>query len=280
MSDNEIRILGFGARQESKKDIEPPKTKKWLWIILLFIAIGTVLVFIFIASHKLIYKKSAESSTTDTLSEETIKSNVRTKCVITKKDTTINDIPLTVIIPQGGKVSIHIGQLPQNDKSIVLAAQAADIREDNDLPTGAFVYNGELISKGHSKYGFCAIIGNSITLGRKNETPLFEKAIEENGCFFRQYSLVSNGLLMDIPPKGKAMRRALCLYNNDIVVIETKDKESYHDFSQSLVDLGVKEGLSLVGGDGHIMYRLSGETIIEGSPLKEKKESENYIIWR
>ena len=37
----------------------------------------------------------------------------------------------------------HVGKLDQNDKSIILAMQAADIRKDNGKIVGACVYNGD-----------------------------------------------------------------------------------------------------------------------------------------
>ena len=41
-----------------------------------------------------------------------------------------------------------------------------------------------------------------------------EVLVEQNGYFFRQYSIVSNGTLIPIPPKGKSQRRAICLKDN------------------------------------------------------------------
>lgn len=58
-----------------------------------------------------------------------------------------------------------------------------------------------------------------------------EVLVEQNGYFFRQYSIVSNGTLIPIPPKGKSQRRALCLKDNVFMIIESVTSESYHDFA-------------------------------------------------
>ena len=48
-----------------------------------------------------------------------------------KKDTIINDIPLTIFIPHNAKAELYLRTPDINDTSIVFCAQAADIRKDN-----------------------------------------------------------------------------------------------------------------------------------------------------
>lgn len=198
------------------------------------------------------------------------------------EETVVNDVPLRIYTPEGGKIELTMERPSTDDKNLLLAAQAADVRSDIDAPAGAFVLHGELISKGHSKLGFCAILGNRITLGFARETPEFETAIEQDGYFFRHYSLVCQGNIVQVPAKGKAMRRALCFINDKVSIIECTDRESYQDFSQALVDLGCKEAVALVGGDALLYYYddVSGQVLRRGYSAKQIKQSENYIVWR
>ena len=46
-------------------------------------------------------------------------------------DTLINDIPIKIFIPHNAELSLHIGRLNKEDKSVIYAAQAADVRADN-----------------------------------------------------------------------------------------------------------------------------------------------------
>lgn len=65
--------------------------------------------------------------------------------------------------------------------------------------------------------------------------------------------------------------------NKDI----TQDEESFHDFSQALVDLGVEEAISLVDGASLMQYKnADGETVKQGVPYKKRYSSENFLIWR
>ena len=173
-----------------------------------------------------------------------------------------------------------VGNLPYDDKSIILAAQAADYRADNGQISGAFVYRGELLSRGHPKYGFCAIIGDKLTMGMSPETPLFERAVEQEGYFFRQFSLVHDGQLGETLPKGKAIRRALCYHQQAIVVVESVDRESLHDFSQALLDMGVQEAIALVGSVQLPLYEDEQGNRITNALEHWEKAQETYIVWR
>ena len=117
----------------------------------------------------------------------------------------INDITLDIYIPHHGIPSLSVGAPDINDGSVILATQAADIRADNGKIVGAFVLKGKPLSWGLSKKGFCGIIDGEITVGVADNSPLFEKATETGGYFFRQFPLVDNGQLVENEYKGKAV---------------------------------------------------------------------------
>lgn len=290
MSDFEIRVLGkFLAEEANETDNghepdnhEPDKPRfNWFMLIIILAIIAALCTFIF---HNQTDRDSKLVDTlninTENLSVESVKESASTgPAYVVESDTVINDIPLRLLIPVGGKMDLYVGKHPQ--KGVILAAHAADMRGDTYEPTGAFVYKGEIISKGHSKYGFCAIIDGEVTIGRQTETPLYERAIEQNGSFFRQYSLVSGGKMMIIPPKGKAIRRALCLKDGKFMIVETRLPESYLDLSQALADMNVAEALALCGSNAAVSWTdEEGVSHHEGGVFPDKYQYENYIIWK
>ena len=148
---------------------------------------------------------------------------------------------------------------------------------------GAFVLKGELLSRGVAKKGFCAILDGKIQLGMAPSTPLFEETTNQDGYFFRQYPLVSNGRMVENKPKNKAVRHALCELEGRVVVVSSLDNESFHDFAQSLVDLGVQNAISLVGADAYGFFR-TRETGFSswGTDVHRWKDAENvnFVGWR
>ena len=202
------------------------------------------------------------------------------------RDTLINDVPLRIYIPHNAEMSLHVGRMDREDESIIYAAQAADIRADNGDIVGAFVLKGEPLAWGLSKKGYCASINGKVTVGVAENSPLFEQATEEGGYFFRQYPLVANGQLIDNEPKGKTIRRAICDRQGEIFMVESGTRESFHDFSQALVDLGVDQAIYLVGStafgwavdESGTVYEFGEDNYYTGRRKMPKNTS--YIVWR
>ena len=201
------------------------------------------------------------------------------------RDTLINDIPIRIFIPHNAEMSLHIGRMDKEDKSIIYAAQAADVRADNGGIVGAFVLNGEPKAWGLSKKGFCASIDGKVTIGVADNTSLFEEATMHNGYFFRQYPLVKDGQVIDNEPKGKSIRRAICDRQGEIFMVETGSIESFHDFAQALADLGVDQAVYLVGSSAYgwavdeagTTHEFGEDNYYTGRRRMPKNTS--YIVW-
>lgn len=193
----------------------------------------------------------------------------------------VNDVPIKIFDPGNAAPKLHVGKLETSDSHIILACQAADIREDNGGIVGAFIDNGTIISKGLSKVGFVAIINGKIKIGAELNSPYFEEAIQTNGSFFRQYALVKDGMLIENNLNNKSIRRAVCELNGSIIVAETESRESFHDFSQALIDYGVQNAVYLVGGtSSHGFCRLNSETLNEwGNSKYNNEKNVTYIVW-
>ena len=183
-------------------------------------------------------------------------------------------------------MSLHVGRLNQQDTTIVYAAQAADIRRDNGKIVGAFVLKGEPLAWGLSKKGFCAAIDGKVMVGVADNSPLFEEATERGGYFFRQYPLVKDGVLVENEPKNKSERRAICDRQGEIFMVESQTKESFHDFAQALVDLGVDQAIYLVGSnaygwavDEHGERHDFGEENYYTGRYRMPANT-NYIVWK
>lgn len=201
-------------------------------------------------------------------------------------DTVINDVPLTIFIPHNAELTLHLGKINKSDSSIIYAAQAADVRADNGGIVGAFVINGEPRAWGLSKSGYCASINGKVTVGVAANSPLFEEATEKGGYFFRQYPLVSNRQIVENDSKGKSVRRAICDRLGEIFMVESGSIESFHDFSQALVDLGVDQAVYLVGSsaygwavdaDGEV-HEFGEENVYSGR--RRSPKNINYIVWK
>lgn len=282
IKDNEIRIIGNAGQS-----VESPRKPTWWRWLLWTICILVWLILAFVVFYVLKGGSRPKHADTEAVVIEsapvapTLDKDEPADVLVS--DTVINDVPLCILTPVNAVPELSLGIPDTTDESLVLGLQAADIRADNGGIVGAFVLKGELLSRGVAKKGFCAILDGKIQLGMAPSTPLFEETTNQDGYFFRQYPLVSNGRMVENKPKNKAVRHALCELEGRVVVVSSLDNESFHDFAQSLVDLGVQNAISLVGADAYGFFR-TRETGFSswGTDVHRWKDAENvnFVMWR
>ena len=283
--DDEIRVIG---------EEKPPKPQGWKWLLLLLAGIIVGIIIWQMWPSELtspvenpeqgVFEPSNEVVETTTVKMPLAKAEETGQGFVEIADTTINDIPMRLYIPRSVSMSLCVGNIDRNDQSIIFAAQAADIRADNGGIVGAFVLEGEPKAWGLSKKGYCAIINDAVTVGVADNSPLFEEATEKGGYFFRQFPLVDKGKLVENELKGKAVRRALCDRAGEIFTVETLSIESFHDFAQALVDLGVDNAIYLVGANAYGWATdADGQRYEFGDPnpkTSKKWRNINYLVMR
>ena len=286
IKDDEIRIIG--TTQEEKK-----KGGLWGWLAIALLAVACLVgAILYIsrdeesgAAQEENYEVVFEPTAPATQDKEEVKLlgdySDSTKAYTEHLKKTVNDIPLDIYIPHNAVPELFLGVPDLQDKSIVLTTQAADIRADNGKIVGAFVLKGEPLSWGLSKRGYCGIIDGKVTVGVADNSSLFEVATETRGYFFRQYPLVDNGVLVENEPKGKSIRKALCDRNGEIFVVMTDGQESFHDFAQALVDMGVDNAIYLVGSVSYGYFRdYYDHLAVIYDKRRRGYKNENFIVWR
>ncbi len=286
IQDNEIRILGSGTLDSPKKD---DGGKSLMWVIgivataILFavVALGAY----FLLGNRPIrgYFESQVFEPTKPIEPITLVKDTSSQAYFTAVDTLVGSSKLRIYYPHNAVPSLHVGPLDPGDNSIVFAAQAADIRADNMEILGSFVMDGKELSKGASVKGFCAMIGNQISLGYSKNTELFDQAINNNGYFFRQYCLVAEGQPIDNNQERRYIRKALCTRGNTVFVVETLASSSMSDFSHTLIDMRVEYAINLVGTTTYGWYTDKACIRHEFShrPNESKiPENTSYIVWR
>ena len=288
IGDDEIRIItNLQAKQENEEEKKPKRGCIIKILIGLALLILIVLAFIFAFSFRETPRNAGAPKSTPVTAEENVtpmetEQPAQIKGYISALDTLINGLPLTVLTPHyRTTVALQIGEDALNDPEAIMVFQAADIRGDNGKIVGTFVKDGELVSRGESKNGFCAIINGKPIVGAADATPYLEQVIETEGDFFRQYPLVVGGQIVENKPAGKSYRKALAELNEEIVVVLSGEKMTFHDFSQVLVDLGVSNAIYLIGSSAFgFSIDENGDKHEYGKRVEKPDKYVNYIIWK
>lgn len=292
MDDNNIYFLGGAPKKRPRGD----KRHRWLvWLVVSIVVLFLLSTILFMPessdgecdSEPLIdadasyatgeYDSRSIKSTA--LSEWIEKSAVVDSPAVTALDTIVNDIPLHVFYPQNMVPRLTIGyDVTLDTVNNLMFMQAADVRADNKKILGAFVLKGVPLSWGLSKKGYCAIIDGEVTVGVADDSPLFEEATEKEGYFFRQYALVDSFQMVENQLKNKAVRRAICDVDGEVVVVETLSRESMHDFAEALTDMGVCNAVNLVGSSS-IGWVRSDKSYVSGHHDQHRYKNASFIVW-
>lgn len=263
MRDDEIEVLG--KKWEPKPDVGKRNSFfniRWIIGIVTIICILILCGYVGV-SVKDYREKQFEVQKLEENIQQDIPLNICDSKLTYKYDKgELNDVPLHIYSMEYFTAKLTMDEtamdLPPSENMMVTVL-ATDIRKDNLLPVGDFVVNGKQISRGKSRHGYCAIIHGNISIGYSEDDAVMDYCIKNGGSFFRQYPLIINGEICKNNIKGKKIRRALIKQGDKIYIVESEHRESIHDFSEALQDLGVKNALNLPGGINYM--RLRGKDI-------------------
>lgn len=279
IQDTEIRIIG-GSQP-------PQRNKKGWWLLAGIVAIVLLLIIILCLPSKGeqeeigVFEQPATIVNPHPLRDWLQSLDTIQQVATVIKDTVVNDIPMRIYVPLNTTPRLEVGYKCIDDTlHNILLFQAADVRADNKKIVGAFVLRGKPLSWGLSKKGYCGIIGDQVTIGVADNSPLFEQATEVGGYFFRQYPLVSNGVLVENELKSQSTRRGLCELEGRVAVVETFSSESLHDFAQALVDIGTANAIYLVGSSAIGWHRtIEGRGVASGQWEPRIYKNVSFIVW-
>lgn len=293
IDDNEIRFISSRSMPEQKAPLSRTDRRKKLWWVVAVVALIIVAILILISilivrnsqgddlEITYVEEPSEVSTAPDPATEPTETNIVVGDGYVSMTDTVINRQSLVILKPRNLKATLEIGSAVFSDTANMMVFQAADIRRDNGGIVGAFVHQGELLSRGQSKAGFCAIINGKITIGVAESTPYFEQAIESDGYFFRQYPLVVGGQLVENKLQGRSLRKALAEINGEIAVVMSRERLTMHDFSQLLIYAGVQNAIYLVGSHSYGFATLeNGERVEFEQKYEHINPNLSFIVWR
>lgn len=290
IGENEIRVIG--AKQDLKefpveldrKDIphKPNGCMKFLVAAIVMALIGLVF-WLMKCNH-------SQEPVGDDVSKPVAVDNASltpfpVKAWVEINDTMINNVSLHRFIPVNAKPKLVVGLLKEFPKEYVLGAMAADfgLYDGEYQVVGGFVHHGNMLSHSKSKYGFCALLKDTIVIGNALSTSFFEQAIEEKGDFFRQYALLEKGKIIHNPPThNDALRRSLCRLNDGrICVIDTDMSVSLDSFSTALKQYGVVDAVALMGSGAAVRWAVdkAGRRFISGADEYDFPDVVNYIVW-
>ena len=143
--------------------------------------------------------------------------------------------------------------------------------------------NGKEIEADVSRLGYCAMANDNIVIGIARNEDVKDYVLEQGGSFFRQFILVSDGVLPSrFHLHGKVERRGLGRIGDKLFYIETRHKETMWDFADALREYGFIDAIYITGGTDYCFYRTAdgiSHKIGDDTKYEDKHKGEGIVPW-
>ena len=164
----------------------------------------------------------------------------------------------------GLKAEITFTEPTVDDTDVYLYSRCCDQTSydpESNRYLGSLVQNGKELQSDNSRLGYCAMANDNIVIGIARDEKVKDYCIEQKGSFFRQFILVSDGVL---PGRfylhGKVERRALARMEKKLFYVESKGKETMWDFADAIREYGFIDAIYITGGTDYCFYRTADGT--------------------
>lgn len=210
---------------------------------------------------------------------------VKERAEVVLSSDSILGVALDFYAIHGLRPSIEFEEPDTADTSVFLYSRSADHQADGTY-LGSLVVDGEELQSDCSRLGYMAMVADRMVIGISRSDKVKDYCMEQGGCFFRQFILVSNGV---IPHRfylhGKVERRAIGRKDNTLYYIATRHKETLWDFADALREYGFVDAIYITGGYDYGFYRTAdGERHdignIEDYPHKKWKGIIPWLVFR
>jgi len=162
---------------------------------------------------------------------------------------------------QGLTGEITLDEPDTTDTSVYLYSRCSDHTPDGKY-LGSMVMQGKEMSSDVTRLGYCAMNKGRTVIGISRFETVKDYIVEQGGSYFRQFILVSDGVL---PPRfhlhGKVERRGLGRIGDKIYYVETCHPETMWDFADALREYGFIDAIYITGGNEHQTFYRTADGI-------------------
>ena len=214
------------ARTSVETDAPKKARKKWLRRALkaLAMALMVIAVFFVYRAWDYYYNIGVPVSTTPSENIKKLQTEpVKEAAEVVLSSDSILGVALDFYAIHGLRASIEFQEPDTTDTSVFLYSRSADHQADGQY-LGSLVVDGEERQSDRSRLGYMGMVGNQMVIGISRSDKVKDYCAENGGSFFRQFILVSNGV---IPHRfflhGKVERRAIGRKDNTLFYIATRN---------------------------------------------------------
>ena len=260
-TEGEVPVITIEEGGDNTAVSAKPQHRKW-WTALLVVVASLVMGMMLIGSW-LVYRYYFDfgvpvgTSPAENITKlERIAAHNGAESNVTVSGDSILGVAMNFYKLQNLKAEISLSQPDTTDASVMLYTRCSDYTMAGQY-LGSLVVGGKVMQTDRSRVGYCGMANGNIVVGVSRSEKVKDYCAERGGAFFRQFVLVSDGVL---PTRfvlhGKVERRALARMTDDSIwLIETRHKETLWDFADALREYGFVDAIYITGGANRSWYR-------------------------
>ena len=200
--------------------------------------------------------RPAVQGNSETPKEDTTKLQSFIRDSLAKTDS----LELHFYFPENACVSLVSERPLRSDTSVVFACAAAFTLLENDGIDGLFIENGSIMSKhvNHSLGGGVLIYPDSMKknplifgteMGQILDSFFIDSVCAMKASFYQEIQMVREGeALVFRKDVSRFQRRALCVWNGRVAVVESSAPCTLQEFANALKNMGIRNAIYCDGG--------------------------------
>lgn len=176
---------------------------------------------------------------------------------VIKTSDSILGVALNFYEMRGLRAEIAMFEPDTTDTEVFLYSRCSDYHPDFSI-IGSLVIDGEeKKTVDRSRLGYFAGAGDNYVIGIARDEDVKDYVKDHGGCFFRQYILLSSGVMpRQYYLHGKVERRGIGrMPDGTLYYLETLHKETMWDFADALREYGFVDAIYITGGNDYCFYR-------------------------
>ncbi len=188
---------------------------------------------------------------------------------------------------RGLQAEISFTEPTPADSTVYLYSRSCDFTSYDPKTNqylGSLVVNGRVLPNNARRLGYCAMADGHVLIGVARDEKVRDYCAQRGGSFFRQFILVSAGVL---PPRfylhGKVERRALGSMGGKLYYIESRGKQGMYEFADALREYGFTDAIYITGGSDYCFYRTADGRVhdigIQSGDTPTRHKGRGIVPW-
>lgn len=190
-------------------------------------------------------------------------------------------------VPQNAHYHFQRVKPDSNNTNLLLSVVAAFTSKAPEHVVGTSVSNGKKrVYPTDAETAYCLIIGEEVKIEAlsENHKSAIETAVKQKGDYFQQMLLIENAeaKTCEIFKNRATFRRALAQKEGETHLVESLDRMTIEDFTNTLISFGYEQAIYLdMGSWSEGWYRNEGNEIIRiGNNWKSSHLQTNWLVIR